>query len=304
MLQAPLNLSNNLLTGAIPRSLGNLRSIAIDVSNNQLSGPIPSDAYFQSQGPPAFIGNAALCGSPLKFDCTFSPSPLPSAAIDVTATSGSATNSKRSLSKHASIGIAVGCAVAGTILMGIVVTYFVLRTLRIGRKHLSLQSLGRGYSRSSLRSCLFAWGESANATMSTKEVDERDLVHLSGVLSFNLEELLRASAYVLGKTGVGIVYKAVLDDGAVVAVRRLGEGGEQKQKEFVAEAKAIAQVRHPNIVTLHSYSWTTNEKLLVYDYLSNGSLETAIHGKISAFLCSRFLLTIWSWSFRAEQGVV
>lgn len=111
-----------------------------------------------------------------------------------------------------------------------------------------------------------------------------DLVHLSGVFSFNLEELLRASAYVLGKSGVGgIVYKAVLDElGTVVAVRRLGEGGEQKRKEFESEVKSIAQLRHPHVVGLHSYLWTPDEKLLVYDYLPHGSLETALHGKTPA----------------------
>jgi hypothetical protein len=57
----------------------------------------------------------------------------------------------------------------------------------------------------------------------------------------------------LGRTGDGIVYNAVLDEGTVVAVRRLGvPGGEQRHKEFEAEVKAIAQVRHPNFVCLHS----------------------------------------------------
>jgi hypothetical protein len=111
-----------------------------------------------------------------------------------------------------------------------------------------------------------------------------------------LEELLRASAYVLGKTGDGIVYKAVLDEGTVVAVRRLGvPGGEQRHKDFEAEVKAIAQVRHPNIVCLHSYSWTVDEKLLIYEYLSNGSLETALHGKhVTDVIFTTSTSCIWS----------
>jgi hypothetical protein len=127
-----------------------------------------------------------------------------------------------------------------------------------------------------------------------------------------LEELLRASAYVLGKTGDGIVYKAVLDEGTVVAVRRLGvPGGEQRHKDFEAEVKAIAQVRHPNIVCLHSYSWTVSEKLLIYEYLSNGSLETALHGKhvtdviftTSTFCIKSQDLSGLCWCFQvAERG--
>jgi hypothetical protein len=279
------------------------------VSNNQLSGPIPSDSYFQSQGPPAYVGNAALCGSPLKIDCAPSPSPSPSiAASDVT--TGTNSSEQRGFSKAAIIGIAVGCAITGFTLMATAVLYFLMRKLHISKKNLSLQSPRRGNSRSSLRGCLCSCRESANGAMSAEDDDQVDLVHLSGVLSFNLEELLRASAYVLGKSGVGIVYKAVLDEGTVVAVRRLGEGGEQKQKEFIAEAKSISQVRHPNVVSLHSYSWTADEKLLVYDYLPNGSLETALHGKNSSFLTVSVLTQMLNARnsscepFRNDEGVV
>lgn len=281
-MQAPLNLSNNLLSGAIPPSLANLRRVPIDVSNNELSGPIPSDSYFQAQGPPAFVGNVALCGSPLKVDCASSPSPSPSSAA--VAGIGTDSSKKRALSKAVIAGIAVSFAIAGFLLMATVVVYFVMRKLHISKKHLSFQSPARGDIQGSQRGCLCSWRESANGAISTEDEDEGDLVHLSGVFSFNSNELLRASAYVLGKSGVGIVYKAVLDEGTVVAVRRLGEGGVQKQREFMAEAKSISQVRHPNVVALHSYSWTRDEKLLVYDYLPNGSLETALHGELSSSL--------------------
>lgn len=118
--------------------------------------------------------------------------------------------------------------------------------------------------------------------MSADEDDENDLMHLSGVLSFSLEELLRASAYVLGTSGVGIIYKAVLDDGTMVAVRRLGEGGEPPQKAFESEVKTIAQVRHLYIVTLNSYSWRAQPKSSIYDYCSNGNLETGLHCTVTS----------------------
>jgi len=83
----------------------------------------------------------------------------------------------------------------------------------------------------------------------------------------------------LGKSGIGIVYKVVLEDGLTMAVRRLGEGGLQRFKEFQTEVEAIGKVRHPNIVTLRAYYWSFDEKLLIYDYIPNGSLSAAIHGK-------------------------
>lgn len=264
--QGALNLSSNHLSGSIPSSLSNLQEVFIDFSNNNFSGPIPSNSYFRSLGEPAFTGNPSLCGSPLKIECA--PSPSPSGA------SATAKGSSR-LSKFALIGISVGCGAAAFLIMATLVFYLVLRKLALAKKNLPRTD-------SALRGCLCSWRESVSGRLSGEEEDgEGELVHLSGVLGFSLEELLRGSAYVLGKSGVGIVYKAVLDEGHVVAVRRLGGGAEQRQKEFEAEVKTIAHVRHPNVVCLHSFSWTADEKLLIYDYLSNGSLEMALYGTFS-----------------------
>ncbi|KAG0565547.1 hypothetical protein KC19_8G198600 [Ceratodon purpureus] len=130
-----------------------------------------------------------------------------------------------------------------------------------------------------IRGCLCAWRDADTASLYSEDREDADLVHLDGVLSFNLDALMRASAYVLGKSGVGIVYKAVMDGGIIVAVRRLGEGGEQKSKEFEELVRTIHHMKHPHVVRLHSYYWAPDEKLLIYDFLPNGSLETALHGR-------------------------
>ncbi|WOL16236.1 germin-like protein 2-1 [Canna indica] len=90
-----------------------------------------------------------------------------------------------------------------------------------------------------------------------------------------------ASTFVLGKSGIGIVYKVVLDDGLTLAVRSLGEGGSQRFKEFQTEVESIGKVRHSNIVTLKAYYWSIDEKLPIYDYIPNGNLATAIHGHMA-----------------------
>ena len=113
---------------------------------------------------------------------------------------------------------------------------------------------------------------------------EGDLVAIDKGFNFELDELLRASAYVLGKSGLGIVYKVVLGNGVPVAVRRLGEGGEQRYKEFAAEIQAIGKVKHPNIVRLRAYYWASDEKLLISDFISNGNLATALRGQFFALI--------------------
>ncbi|WOL00722.1 putative inactive leucine-rich repeat receptor-like protein kinase [Canna indica] len=55
----------------------------------------------------------------------------------------------------------------------------------------------------------------------------------------------QASTFVLGKSGIGIVYKVVLDDGLTLAVRRLGEGGSQRFKEFQTKVESIGKAVWP-----------------------------------------------------------
>lgn len=95
---------------------------------------------------------------------------------------------------------------------------------------------------------------------------------------FELEDLLRASAEMLGKGVFGTVYKAVLDDGSVVAVKRLKEAQVGGKKEFEQLMEVLGRLRNPNLVSLKAYYFARDEKLLVFDYLPNGSLFWLLHG--------------------------
>ncbi|KAG0487392.1 hypothetical protein HPP92_009487 [Vanilla planifolia] len=128
----------------------------------------------------------------------------------------------------------------------------------------------------------------------SENIEHVDLVSLDPHVSFNLDELLKASAFVLGKSEVGTLYKVVLEDGLILAVRRLGEGRQQSFKEFQNEVEAIGRVRHPNIVRLRAYYWSLEEKLLIYDYIPNGNLSSAIHG-LGPFVCQSL-----SWETRLQ----
>lgn len=108
-----------------------------------------------------------------------------------------------------------------------------------------------------------------------KRSGETQLVTVDGETKLELETLLKASAYVLGTSRGGIVYKAVLENGAAFAVRRIGAESctAVKLKEFEREVQGIAKLRHPNLVRVRGFVWGREEKLLISDYVLNGSLH-------------------------------
>jgi Leucine rich repeat N-terminal domain/Leucine rich repeat/Leucine Rich Repeat len=102
------------------------------------------------------------------------------------------------------------------------------------------------------------------------------LVTIDGTPELELETLLKASAYILGVAGPNIVYKAVLADGTILAVRRIGDNGKNnggdKLKDFEMQVRAIAKIRHLNVLRIRGFYWGPEEKLLIHDYAQNGSL--------------------------------
>ncbi|KAF3973040.1 hypothetical protein CMV_003507 [Castanea mollissima] len=82
----------------------------------------------------------------------------------------------------------------------------------------------------------------------------------------------------IGEGGFGIVYKGKLErTGQVVAVKKLNHSGLQGDPEFLVEVLMLTLLRHPNLVTLFGYCAEGNQRLLVYEYMSLGSLEDHLH---------------------------
>ncbi|KAL6611254.1 hypothetical protein ACP70R_039182 [Stipagrostis hirtigluma subsp. patula] len=82
----------------------------------------------------------------------------------------------------------------------------------------------------------------------------------------------------LGVGGFGKVYKGVLPKSKVeVAVKRVSHESRQGMKEFIAEVVSIGRLRHRNLVPLLGYCRRQGELLLVYDYMSNGSLNKYLY---------------------------
>ncbi|KDP45891.1 hypothetical protein JCGZ_15451 [Jatropha curcas] len=105
------------------------------------------------------------------------------------------------------------------------------------------------------------------------------LVIVDGETELDTETLLKASAYMLGATGASIVYKAVLANGTAFAVRRIGESGVERFRDFENQVRLIAKLRHPNLVRVRGFYWGDDEKLVIYDYVSNGSLASSNYRK-------------------------
>ncbi|XP_031501396.1 probable leucine-rich repeat receptor-like protein kinase At1g68400 [Nymphaea colorata] len=287
-----LRLEGNLLSGTISSlNITTLRDL--NVSGNHLAGPIPQSlSGFPAS---AFALNSALCGAPLPRCKAIVSDPLsPSAAgqipaivssmpstkpagagsgAEAGATSGEATPPKRSgrmsraaLAAIVAADLVVLLAVAGGVVCFMWRSYAGRRAGRRVRE-------GEKIVYSSSSPCGRPGPAGAGGGF-----DRGRMVFLEGERRFELEDLLRASAEMLGKGGLGTSYKAVLDDGRAVAVKRLREVQVGSRREFEERMEAIGRIHHPNLVGLTAYYYARDEKLLVSDYLPNGSLFSLLHG--------------------------
>ncbi|XP_040986721.1 probable LRR receptor-like serine/threonine-protein kinase At1g56140 isoform X4 [Juglans microcarpa x Juglans regia] len=100
----------------------------------------------------------------------------------------------------------------------------------------------------------------------------------------------------LGEGGFGPVYKGTLNDGRAVAVKQLSLASHQGKNQFVAEIATISAVQHRNLVKLHGCCIDGDERLLVYEYLENRSLDQALFGK-------RSLSLDWPTRFNICMGI-
>nr|XP_017252775.1 PREDICTED: cysteine-rich receptor-like protein kinase 29 [Daucus carota subsp. sativus] len=83
----------------------------------------------------------------------------------------------------------------------------------------------------------------------------------------------------LGKGGFGVVYKGRLADGREIAVKRLLQNATQGEREFKNEILLLAKLRHRNLVRLLGYSLRATERLLIYEFIANGSVDNFIYDK-------------------------
>ncbi|CAL5091558.1 unnamed protein product [Urochloa decumbens] len=106
------------------------------------------------------------------------------------------------------------------------------------------------------------------------------------------------SKNLLGVGGFGKVYRGVLPTSKCeIAVKRVSHNSKQGMKEFVAEIVSIGRMQHPNLVQLLGYCRRKGELLLVYEYMSNGSLDKYLY-------CQDDIPTVnWVQRLRIIKGI-
>ncbi|KAL5674999.1 hypothetical protein ACJX0J_011130, partial [Zea mays] len=142
--------------------------------------------------------------------------------------------------------------------------------------------------------CCFMFGKKAKQAV---EGDE----DLHSVKVFSYNDLRKATqdfsdANKIGEGGFGSVFRGVLKDGTLVAVKVLSATSRQGVREFLTELTAISDIKHANLVTLIGCCAEGSHRILVYNYLENNSLAQTLLG-------SRYSNIRFNWRARVKIAV-
>lgn len=262
-----LNLSNNGFTGRISPSISSLTHLTVlSLANNSLSGEIPdfssaslqiidlSNNFFTGTVPQSLsrFPSSAFLGNNLAPETSSLPALSPQ-------------KKPSKLGQPAILGIVIGSSV---LVLGLLALLLVVWHLKTEGKNQDLRRIDNNEK------------GMENLRSRSQGNGNGNLVFFEGSnLAFNLEDLFRASAEVLGKGTFGTTYKAALEDSNAVVVKRLKEVTVTK-REFEQQMEIVGSIRHENVVPLRAYYYSKDEKLMVYDYFSQGSVFSMLHAKI------------------------
>ncbi|XP_055805764.1 protein NSP-INTERACTING KINASE 1-like [Solanum dulcamara] len=242
-----MRLNNNSLSGEIPVSLANMSQLTlVDLSFNNLSGPVPRFPAKKFN----IVGNPLICATGSEPDC-YGMRLLPM-SMTLNSSESSPSGKQKSHKIALVFGSTLGC--------------------------ISLLVLGIG---------LFLWSRHRHNQHAFFDVKDRhhEEVSLGNLRRFQFKDLQIATnnfsnKNILGKGGFGNVYKGHLPDGTPVAVKRLNDGNAiGGEKQFQTEVEMISLAVHRNLLRLYGFCMTQSEKLLVYPYMSNGSVASRLRVK-------------------------
>lgn len=270
-----VNLSDNGFNGSIPSSIANLtRLTALDLSNNSLSGQIP-DLNISSLEELDLANNSltgvvpralrrfpswAFFGNNLSSEDATPPS-LP--AQPPNGQPIRKTKKKR-FSQPALLAIALGGCVLGFVVIASLMCF--CRSRKGDQSGVVVKPQKKESS-------------SKKGASESQEKTNRLFFFEGCNLAFDLEDLLRASAEVLGKGMFGTTYKAALEDATTtLVVKRLKEVTVAK-RDFEQQMEIVGNIRHENVAPLRAYYYSKDEKLIVFDYYEQGNVSALLHGR-------------------------
>ncbi|GAA0170133.1 hypothetical protein LIER_40895 [Lithospermum erythrorhizon] len=265
-----LDLSNNALNGSIPHSISNLTHLTVlNLANNSFSGEIPDLNIASLQL--LDLSNNNLTGSVPKSLHRFPRSAFAGNRLfdDLASTPAlppiSQPKKKSTKLNHSAIlGIIIGFSTLAFVVIAVLMT--ACYSKREGENGVSVtppkkeKSKKKGASESQSGNNRLIFFEGSN-------------------LAFDLEDLLSASAEVLGKGTFGTTYKAALEGASsTMAVKRLKELGVGR-RDFEQQMELVGRIVHENINPLRAYFYSKEEKLMVYDFYNQGSVSSMLHAK-------------------------
>ncbi|XVF86254.1 hypothetical protein PTKIN_Ptkin18bG0025900 [Pterospermum kingtungense] len=257
-----LRLEGNQFDGRIPDFEQKTLAV-VNVANNQLEGPVP--ARLSKIDPSMFSGNKNLCGQPLQ-PCSApspSPSPIPSATPQPVS-----PNNKISALEIALIVIVI------VLLLAIIAALIFI----ISQRKQKSKILGKTDVDDSNKVPNYNAGEKKVAERTGSITKRSDLIFLKDdVQRFDLQDLLRASAEVLGSGNFGASYKAVILSGEAVVVKRYKQMNNVGREDFHEHMRRLGRLKHQNLLPLVAYYYRKEEKLLVSRFIEDGSLASHLH---------------------------
>lgn len=235
-----LKLDHNRFSGQIPPQLGQLgRLKSFSVANNLLSGPIPTFVNLTLSAD-SVTNNQGLCGEPL--------------------------DACKGTSKGPHTGVIAGAAIGGVTFAALVVgivMFFYFRRMSM-RKKKDDDPEGNKWAKS------LTGAKGIKVSLFEKSITKMRLSDLmKATNSFSKNNIIGS-----GRTGT--MYKALLEDGTPLMVKRL-QDSQRSEKEFVAEMATLGSVKNRNLVPLLGFCMAKKERLLVYKHMPNGSLYDLLH---------------------------
>ncbi|XP_043700162.1 probable leucine-rich repeat receptor-like protein kinase At1g68400 [Telopea speciosissima] len=261
-LLATLELQENTLTGSIP-PFNQSSLIVFNVSYNLLGGLIPKTPILQRFPMSSFVHNSQLCGNPLGGQCSISPAPAYQPIPSPSPSSPLAGSSK-----VVKVWIAALVAVVVVALLTVILFTILWCRKRVNREINVVESPGI-INRVEKKRQIFRNRRDPERTV---ELDKHKPI-------LDLDYLLGASAEQLGMGKLGSTYKATLDCGLVVTVKKIQDmNGLISNKEFVQQMQLVEKIKHENLVEIIYFFHSKDEKLIVYEYVNHGSLFELLHG--------------------------